>query len=60
MRSNRIVLFIVVVLMAAALSHSGLLSSGWAKSPAPRFMVMIEEKNLGTYTVDEAEKVITE
>jgi hypothetical protein len=38
----------------------GFSSPGFAKGPAPRFMIMIEEKNLGTYTVDEAEKVITE
>lgn len=58
MRSNRIFLCVVVP-MIAVLNHLGLCSAGWAKSPAPRFMVMIEEKNLGTYTVDEAEKVIT-
>ena len=59
MRSNRIVLFLVAALVAAGVSHLALCSACWAKSPAPRFMIMIEEKNLGTYTVDEAEKVIT-
>jgi len=58
LRSNRIFLC-VAVLMIAVLNHLSLCSAGWAKSPAPRFMIMIEEKNLGTYTVDEAEKVIT-
>jgi hypothetical protein len=38
----------------------GFFSSGLAKGPVPRFMIMIDEKNLGTYTVDEAEKVTTE
>jgi hypothetical protein len=32
----------------------------WAKEAMPRFMVMIEERNLGTYQVNEAEKVVTE
>lgn len=59
MRSNRIVLFLVAALVTAGVSHLALCSACWAKSQAPRFMIMIEEKNLGTYTVDEAEKVIT-
>jgi len=50
----------ITVLMSAVLCLFGFFSAGWAKGPVPRFMVMIEEKNLGTYTVDEAEKVITE
>lgn len=33
---------------------------GWARDAAPRFMIMIEEKNLGAYTVNEVEKVITD
>jgi hypothetical protein len=32
----------------------------WAEGAMPRFMVMIEERNLGTYQVNEAEKVVTE
>ena len=48
------------VWMSVAACLFGFCSAGWAKGSVPRFMVMIEEKNLGTYTVDEAEKVITE
>ncbi len=48
------------ILLTAVLCLSALLSAGWAKGPVPRYMIMIEEKNLGTYTIDEAEKVITE
>ncbi len=50
----------IIVLMFAVGCLLGFSSPGLAKGPVPRFMVMIEEKNLGTYTVDEAEKVITE
>ena len=35
-------------------------TSAWGKSNTPRFMVIIDEKNLGAYNVAEAEKVITE
>ncbi len=59
MRTHRIAPF-VSILIFVALCHLCISSFAWAKNPVPRFMIMIEEKNLGTYTVDEAEKVITE
>lgn len=55
-RIIRCVLTLVSLIACLFAFHSSL----WAIGPAPRFMIMIEEKNLGTYMVDEAEKVITE
>lgn len=59
MKIQRVVKGLMVLALAAGwlLGYS---PAGWAKGPVPRFMIMIEEKNLGTYTVAEAEKVITE
>jgi hypothetical protein len=49
-----------MVLMPVVVCLLGFFTAGLAKGPAPRFMVMIEERNLGTYQVNEAEKVVTE
>jgi len=50
----------VLILASLSLCLFGFYSSVWAAGSAVRFMIMIEEKNLGTYMVDEAEKVVTE
>jgi hypothetical protein len=48
---------IVVFMMIIGLCVNGL---AWGKSPNPRFMILINEKSLGTYSVAESENVITE
>jgi len=50
----------IIVLVSVVTFLLGFYSAGLAKGPVPRFMIMIDEKNLGTYSIDEAEKVITE
>jgi hypothetical protein len=50
----------IIVLVSVVAFLLGIYSAGLAKGPVPRFMIMIDEKNLGTYSIDEAEKVITE
>ena len=49
----KLAVFLILLLLGLSLPL-------WGKVTMPRFMVMIEERNLGTYQVNEAEKVITE
>lgn len=48
---------IMILMVITGLCVNGLV---WAKSPNPRFMILINEKSLGTYSVAESENVVTE
>ena len=51
---------LVAAFCIAAVATLALTGTAWARAQAPRFMVMIDEKNLGTHNVAEAEKVVSE
>ncbi|VAX16822.1 hypothetical protein MNBD_NITROSPINAE02-956 [hydrothermal vent metagenome] len=44
------------VLFVLAFSACG---QAWAGSSSPRFMILIDEKNMGTYSMNDAERIIT-
>jgi len=48
---------VIVVMVIMVLCASGL---ALGKNPNPRFMILINEKSLGTYSVAESENIITE